>query len=418
MKVALIVLPQPYVAHPMKHQPLGILYLAAAIEQANCEVEVVDLRMTENYLAKLPEANVYGISARTPDYKTAVVLAKRIKEEFGKPVILGGVHGTAVPDEIDSVFNSIILGEGELAILDYLNDLRSGETKRLYQRERIDDLDTIPFPARHLLPYEGIVSEQLIEIGKPATSFITSRGCSFSCSFCAVSVMWGRKVKFHSIQRIVSEIKEVMKAYNIRHLKFQDDTFTLSQKRTLELCKALEPLEIEWMANARVDTVNLEIMQAMKKAGCEWIEFGIESASQKALDILNKRTTIEQAERAVKEAKMAGLKVKELFMIGLPGEGKDISDLDIAFMKKTKPEAAIMATFVPLPGCPIFNNPEKYGIEILTRDYDEYLTNLGLKEGESGKGFIYTHLTMSREEMIWHREKVIGFIDKEIVKVQ
>jgi len=222
--------------------------------------------------------------------------------------------------------------------------------------------------------------------------------------------MWTRKVRYGSIERAVVEIESIMKDYRIRHFKFQDDTLTLSKKRLLELCEAIKPLNIEWMANARVDTVDIEMMKAMKGAGCTWVEFGIETASQEALNILHKGTTVERGERAIKEAKSVGLNVKALFMIGLPGEGKDISKLDIEFIRKTNPDRAIMATFVPLPGCPIFYNPEEYGIKILTQDYDEYLTNLGLMEGELEKGFVFTHPILTREEMCWHREKVINFI--------
>lgn len=411
MRVALIVLPHPYIAHPLKHQPLGILYLAAALEEAGYDVEIIDLRTTDkkDCLARLPEADVYGMGATTLDYKTAVSLTKEIKNSFSKPVILGGVHATALPETIDPIFDSLVLGEGELAIIDLLYDLEHSSVKRFYRRELIQDIDSIPLPARHLLPYESIVSTELMEGGMPATSFISSRGCPFDCRFCAVHTMW-KGVRYRSIDKIADEIKEVMRTYQLRHLKFQDDTLTLSKKRLLKLCQALQPVGIEWMANARVDCVDQEMLEAMRQAGCTWIEFGIESASQEALNIINKGFTLEQAERAIREAKSLGLKVKELFMIGLPGESNDISDLDIDFITRTDPESAIMATFVPLPGCSIFQNPQDYGINILTHDYDRYLTNLGLREGELEKGFVYEHPTMTREEMMRHRQRVIEFI--------
>lgn len=413
MKVCLIVLPHPYIAHPLKHQPLGILYLAAAIEQAGYEVHVIDLRTVDKRgsIDRLPEADVYGMGATTLDYKTAKNLAGEVKERFNKPVILGGIHATALPDSIDPVFDSVVLGEGEMAVVDLLHDLENGEAKRFYRQQLIDDIDTIPLPARDLLPYESIVSTELVENGMPGTSFISSRGCPFNCAFCAVKTMW-KGVRYRSVDKVVAEIKEVMDSYKLRHFKFQDDTLTLSKKRMRELCHALEPLGAEWMANARVDCVDPEMLEAMRRAGCSWIEFGIESASQRALDMINKGFTIERAEQTVKEAKAAGLKVKELFMIGLPGEGHDISDLDIDFIRRTDPDAAIMATFVPLPGCSIFNEPHRFGIQILSDDYDEYLTNLGLREGELERGFVYEHPEMSREEMMWHRQRVVKFINE------
>jgi anaerobic magnesium-protoporphyrin IX monomethyl ester cyclase len=413
VKVALIILPHPYIAHPLKHQPLGILYLAAAIRDAGFDVSVTDLRTLprKECLAHVPAADVYGIGATTLDYKTAVSLAEEIAQ-FGKPIILGGVHGTAVPETIGRVFDSVVRGEGEHAVLDLLYDLQAGTLKRFYRSSLIENIDEIPLPARDLVPYNSIVSEELVEGGGLATSIISSRGCPFNCAFCAVHVMWEGRVRYRSVKSVVDELKLLKEEYKITHFKFQDDTLTLSRKRVFEMCEAIAPLHLQWMANARVDTVDIEMLAWMKEAGCTWVEFGIESASQQALDRINKGFKIERAYRAVREAHFVGMKVKELFMIGLPGEDATISDLDIAFIERTKPESAIMATLVPLPGCDIFYNPERYGLKILTDDYDEYLTNLGLREGELKKGFIYEHNSMTREEMMKQRKRVIEFIKK------
>ena len=387
------------------------MYVAASLVQKNFDVELIDLRGVEeeHWLEGIGEANVYGITATTLDYQRAIRIARKIKAKCGGMTVLGGTHATVQPKEIDAVFDRVVIGEGELAFTDLLNDHEKGIERRYYQREPIINLDSIPFPARSLLPLDSIVSYGLVDRGERSTSIITSRGCPYNCSFCVSPRIWGRKVRFRSADNVVAEIEEIIRNYGVHQFKFQDDSFTVHKKRVLELCEKMEPLGIHWRCNTRVNLSDRDTLLAMKRAGCVEVDLGVESASQRVLDMNNKQISLEQAYSAIRSCKEAGLRVRLFFMIGLPGEPKDISKITIDFVKKTRPDAANLGTFVPYPGCDAFDRPEAYDMKILTRDYDEYILTLGLGPGEWNKGFIYEHSSLTREELIEHRQRILDF---------
>lgn len=412
MKVVLINPPRPYLGDQKRNQSLGIMYLAAVLEQEKYEVALVDLSYIkeEDWIKKIPEAEVYGISAATPDYPLAVKIAQKIKEKFNSITVLGGVHATAQPDKIDAIFNKVVIGEGEWAILELLKDIKKSTKKRFYQKDPIEDLDRIPFPARHLLPYDSIVSYSLAEKGKPATAIIISRGCPYNCSFCASKVMWGQRVRFRSPGNVIKEIRQVIKDYGVYHFRFQDDTLTQNRARFLELCKKMEPLGIQWRCNTRVNYAEKEMLNAMKKAGCQEVGYGIESASQEVLDINNKKIKVEQAIQAVRNTKTAGLKVRLFFMIGLPGESSDISKINIDFIRKTKPDGVDLSTFVPFPGCDIYKRPGDYGIKKFNSDYSQYVMTVGLYKNELEKDFVCGYSSLTNEELKRHRKIILEYI--------
>ncbi len=414
MKVVLINPPHPYLTDQKRNQPLGILYLAAMLEKENYDVELVDLCYVEeeDWIKKIPEADVYGISATTLDYLRSVRIAKKIKENYKCITVLGGAHATAAPKTVDPVFDKVVVGEGELAFLDLLRDCKDNVTKRFYQKEYVKNIDEIPFPARHLLPLDSIISYSLVEKGKPATSLITSRGCSHNCSFCASRTMWGNKVRFRNADNVIMELKQIIQDYGVRHFRFHDDTMTLNKARLLELCKKMEPLEIHWRAHTRVDRSDMETLSAMKRAGCDEIGYGIESASQEVLDINKKRIRIEQARKAVKNAKEAGLKVRLFFIVGLPGEAKNTGKMNIDFIEDVQPDGVDVSTFVPFPGCDIYEKPQDYGMELLTHDYERFVMTLGLRDGEAETDFIYKHPNLTNEELKMHRMDMLDYIVK------
>lgn len=414
MKVVLINPPHPYLTDQKRNQPLGIMYLAAVLEKENHEVSLVDLCYVDeaDWMKKIPKADVYGISATTLDYFRAIKIAKMIKETYNGITVLGGAHATATPNTIDPVFDKVMIGEGELAFIDLLNDLENKVEKRIYQREPISNLDTIPFPARHLLPEDSIVSYSLVEKEKPATSLITSRGCCNACSFCASKTMWGRKVRFRSPDNVIEELKKIIKDYKIYHFRFHDDTMTLNKSRLLELCRKMEPLNIHWRAHTRVDCSDIETLTAMKKAGCDEIGYGIESASQEVLDLNKKNIKVEQAIQAVKNAKKVGLRVRLFFIVGLPGETKDTCKKNIEFVEAVQPDGVDVSTLVPFPGCDIYDNPNAYGIELLTEDYDKFVMTLGLRQGEEATDFIFRHPNLTNEELKASRKAMLDYIVK------
>ena len=412
MNVVIINPPHPYLTDQKRNQPLGIMYLAAMLEKENYNVELIDLCYVEekNWIKKIPEAEVYGISATTKDYFQSIKIAKKIKEYYKCIIVLGGSHATALPNIIDPIFDKVVIGEGELAFLEILKDYKNKVERKFYKKEYIANIDEIPFPARHLLPLDSIISNSLVEPGKPATSLITSRGCSHNCSFCASKTMWGRKVRFRHSDNVIKELEQIIQNYDVHYFRFHDDTMTENKSRLLELCKKMEPLKIHWRAHTRVDRSDIETLNAMKSAGCDEIGYGIESASQDVLNINKKRIKIDQARLAVKNAKAVGLKVRLFFMVGLPGETKDTSKLNIDFIEDVQPDGVDVSTFIPFPGCEIYEKPHDYGIELLTHNYEMFVMTLGLRDGESETDFIYNHSNLTNDELKLYRKFMLDYI--------
>lgn len=376
MRVTMIKPPIPYHLNPKEQQPLGILYVASFIRKNGYDVKIADLGAEKkHFVDKIPEADVYGITSTFLDLKSSERVAQEIKKKRkDSKIVLGGFGPTASPEYVNpDVFDSIVRGEGELAFLECLKDIENKNLKREYSQPLIENLDTLPFPARNLLDVQG---GRIFNFGKQlaegeSVTLTTSRGCPFDCYFCANNEMWNNKVRYRTPENVVSEMEEIVGEFKVREIKFQDDNWTLKRDRTLELCEEIKelnnklPKRIFWRAYTRTDLVDNKILKAMKDAGCIEIDYGIESGDQDILDIMNKKTTVEQNIEAIILAKETNLDVRGFMMVGLPGTTKYTIKRERDFLEKAKPHAINIAVFTPYPGSEMWKNPKKFGIKIL-----------------------------------------------------
>jgi len=422
IRLELIILPNPYLGDDMRNLPLGLLYLAAVTEKEGYSVKITDLRShsPEKFNEFIGNAEIYGITAATPDYPLAKKIAEIINTRNPKSwIILGGVHATAVPEKIDTVFNKIVIGEGEIALIKILKDYEQGNNnQRIYVGESVKNLDDIPFPARHLLSFKSVFNENALFKGAgPTAAIITSRGCPNNCSFCASNIMWHRQVRFRSPDNVIAEMKDVIKKYGVKNFRIMDDTFTLNKPRLKEMCEKIKHLDIRWRIETRVDYVDQEILRWLKEAGCEELAFGIESPNQEVLDRAIKGINLEQAKKMIRISHESGLATRLFFIIGLPGEKPDFADRFIKFIEETNPDAVDLSTFVPYPGSDIYCNPKKYGIKIKDQDFSIYNISLGLRPGEIEREFTFEHDVMTNEQLITERKKALEFIkSRKMVK--
>ena len=375
--------------------PLGLAYLASVIRREGHEVRIVD-SLTEGYtfddLRRIirgyyPDA--VGITSTTstiPDAYATAAIAKEINPEM--TVIMGGPHVTFVPDltfqECPHV-DVIVRGEGEEVVRQLLpalqgerrlrevrgiSYLENGVVKHNPPCPLIEELDDIPIPAYDLLPMEKYRVG-----GRRFGAIVTSRGCPFQCVFCSSSLLFGKRWRGHSPERVLREIKILYDDFGVREIEFLDDTFTLNRKRARDIADAIveEGLDVSWSASSRVDTFDAELGRRMKRAGCHTVYFGIESGSQETLDMIGKGITLRQAVDAVRAAKRARLSTLGSFIIGFPHETEEDIKKTISFSKKVGVSMAQFTVATPYPGTRLWDLALKENL-LLTRDWRKFTT--------------------------------------------
>ena len=384
-KVVLINPPQLNSLDDHLDPPLGLMYLASSLEAQGEEVSICDLssKSESEWPPLIPRADVYGITLFSASFLAAQKISGLVKK-INKDAVLvaGGPHATSLPQEtLEGGFDHVIVGEGEVEFPNLVKRISNNETSpSIIHAAPIQDLDSLPFPARYLVDILGF--NRNVE-GESATSIITSRGCPYSCNFCCKDVH-GSKVRFRSADSVIEEVHEVIDTYGIKSFLFYDDVFTFPKgNRLKKLCEGIKQLGITFRCNGRVGVNSLEDYQLLKEAGCMEIAFGIESGSQVILDKMNKGTTVEMNLNAIRNAKQAGLITKAYLITGFPGETQETIDETKRFVEISGVDKFTVSAFVPLPGCDVWKNPLKYGIQTISKDWDQHFNLAGNYEGGS-----------------------------------
>lgn len=380
--------------------PLGLLYIAGELRSHGVDVEIVDLPFVDrkDWKDAIGHADIYGITVYSSSLHHARAIRDIAKRNNPKSlVVVGGPHATTLYEDMAKEFDVVVRGEGERA-MNFLRFIKMN----VVQFPENEDLDRLAQPARDLVDLNRYTRKVA---GQRATSITTSRGCPYSCIFCCKDV-FGHKVRYFSIERIVNEIKGIQEKYGIHAFIFYDDTFALKRERYYPLCEELSKLNITFRCNGDARFNTLEDFKTLYQAGCREIAFGIESGSQKILNIVNKGVTVEQNRNAIKMAKSAGLVVKAFLMIGAPGETRQTVDETKKFIADANPDQFTLFTFVPLPGCKVWNDPGKYGVKIVNPDFRNFFNIAGHNEG----GMVCETEELSCEEIRDLREDLVGYL--------
>jgi len=361
---------------------LGILSLAGVLRRAGYGVKIVEsaslgMSFPKTIEAILAEKPTYlGFSCTTASVENAALLSKAIKEKCPSVLIfVGGPHVTALPEETFRRYPDFdfgVLGEGEVAFLALLESVRGGKDSRRVEgsifREGeeirvtpratlIEDLDSLPFPAYDLLPYfPHAYRPPFLNYPKgPAASFASSRGCPQTCTFCDRSV-FGNRYRYFSEDYLFTLISSLKRQYGVQHLIFTDDQFAASRPRLIRLCEKMagQNLKIRWNCDARADSVDLDLLKLMKKAGCWMISYGIESGSQKILDEIQKGIQLDRVEQALHWTKKAGIRAKGLFMIGYPQETEETLRQTLSFLRRAPLDEMNLSFLTPYPGTELY----------------------------------------------------------------
>jgi radical SAM superfamily enzyme YgiQ (UPF0313 family) len=371
--------------------PLSLAYIASYLDKysdTKHSIKVIDENagdIIEDEISK-NEPDIVGITASTPQIADANRIASFMKENYPKvPIILGGVHISSIPEQTLREFKNFdigVIGEGELTFLELINlfckkEFTQEKLKNLngiafkdddkiiitQPRSLIEDIDTIPFPARRLLKMkEYYLKPRSVVRGiiKRSTQIMSSRGCPYNCIFCASHIIHKNKFRAHSAQYIIKEIEHLIDMYKIQALYFQDDTFSINKKRVEDICRMIIERGINkkliWSVQLRANLISnkdIELLKLMKKAGCIQTEFGFESGNDRMLSMLKKNSvTVEQNSNAIKLCKKVGFRVLGNFMIGAPTETIDeINDTKNFILKHKKMlDSVCVHLTTPYPG--------------------------------------------------------------------
>ncbi len=388
IKVILINPPSPYLVNDAAYPPSGLMYIAAVLEKIGHEPIIVDLSGGIDWRKKVGEldGDLFGITCVTPNFMIVKEIANLLPSD--RPIIIGGVHPTFLPDDTLSNIrcNAVIKGEAEVVIKQVMEDLMKGSLKKIYDGGLIPVAE-IPKPARHLVNlhryYPG---------GEATTPIYSSRGCPFNCAFC--SKVTGRIYRSLPIDRVIEEVQDVIKM-GFRHILFGDDDIGIQSNRLKEILLDIKPFNLSFRLNQDAKTLNEDVISLAGEAGCTEISFGIESGSPKMLNLMNKKASIEDNKWAIQLTKAYGMKAKAYFVVNFPGENEETIKETIKFVRETMPDKWLLSAFAPLPGSPAFHHPKKYGINWISPKWEDYYI-VG-KDGSFKPCFTTDELTFEKQ---------------------
>ena len=375
--ICFIYLPHPYLRRPEAQLPMGILMLAAMIQRdGRYSVMVKNYSSAKPWEAiDLPEARIYGITITSMEIPLALMFARMIKEQYPKAKIIVGGPGTLTSDLLQSpCIDMVIKGEADYEIKHIFNMLISDLPIREYQCKPPQDLNALPCPARELIdgPMGGdVFAYNKRYSGDQSTVILSSRGCPFNCAFCAAPALTST-VRYRSVDSVIGEMRYVVSKYGIRQFRFSDDLFTANKQRVLDMCKEIKWLDVAWRVSARVNPLDYDMLVAMKEAGCKELSFGIESFDDDVLSLLSKRATAKDNIRALHLCDEVGIGARMLLMVGTPGQTPETIRLNKFYISRVPHTIVSCTSFVPIPGSDVWYNPDKYGVEILSRDMRDY----------------------------------------------
>ena len=352
-----------YWAEPLIAQPLTQLYLATILENEGVDVEITDFRDGPKAVNK---ADIFLYTVASPDKVEVDNLVKQIKKKFPKSKhIAGGPHPTIVPYD-NSEMDSIVLGRGEEALKKIIRTFPNIETA--YN----EDADgKYPFPKRHFLPDDKIINTHLFKTDEiRSTTAQFSFGCPNGCSFCANYTRG--PIKRNSLEDISDEIDYLKETYRVKGLSLQDEiVIPANRKDANDFLGLLKSKDIYWRGQTRA-LRNTSILKQAKESGLVELSIGMESVSQRVIDMAHKNIKVEDVESTLQACKDYGIKTRLYLLNGLPGEDKYTVPKTIGFIEKNKPDLVLLSSLQPYPGSPIEQNPEAYGIQNISKKYDEF----------------------------------------------
>lgn len=371
------------------YPPLGIAYVGASLLKDGHKVKLIDCDAEPDWWQKIARTcrsfkpELVGFYAMTWTFRQDNEILGKIKKILPQvKSVVGGPNVSSFPKESLEYgdFNFAVKGEGEIAAVELVEALEGKRkfssvdgliwrnNKKIVQnkdRVLIKDLDSLPFPAWDLLPVKNYYD--VFTKHSHFVTILTTRGCPYRCTFCDRKNRMGRGWRRRSPENIIEEMKSVHKKYGISEFMFFDDNFIVDRDWVMDFCQKVEGLGFVWEVRARVDMVDLPLLKAMKKGGCYRIRYGMESADNQSLKLIQKDITVEQIKKAAKVSHQAGIEIFAYFMLGLPKEteAKMLKTLNLTV--EIDPDFVLLSKTILIPGSDMFDWAAKEGY--ISKDY-------------------------------------------------
>jgi anaerobic magnesium-protoporphyrin IX monomethyl ester cyclase len=384
--------------------PISLPSCAAVARDAGHEVAVLDCVAEGLDVAGLvqavpwADADLAVLAVTTPTFDGDAAAARALQDSTGAHVAAIGVHVSALAEESleSGAFDSIVRGEPERTVGGLADALAAGlplskveglsfrEARGVHHnpdRPFIEDLDTLPFPARDLLHNERYLAP-LSNLTQ--TPVMPSRGCPWPCTYCTAACYYGKRIRSRSAASVVDEMQECIESFGIEEILMWADTFLADRPLVTGVCSEIRVrgLDVRWTCNSRVDTVDPGILREIRDAGCWAVAYGVESGSQQVLDRSRKGTTVAQARDAIRWTREAGLTSMAHIVVGLPGETGSTVDETIALLREADPDYVQVYCAVPFPGSELYDTARAEGW-ILDEDwaaFEQSRANMGTAE--------------------------------------
>lgn len=378
--------------------PVGLTFLAGVILDKGHNVKIIDafsLGLSNikviDYVKEF-QPHIVGLYVQTVQVEDTLLLCENIKQVAKNvKIIIGGPHCTSMPEEfhLNKFIDYICIGEGEETISSLIDALENGQDVSQvpnlvykdshdhvitnHRKGFITDLDALPRPAYHLLPYKEYSLRLFVGLKGQVMTMNTIRGCPFNCSFCDVHRLHGHKVRCYSPEKVVEEISYLNKELGILAFQFNESIFTILKERNYQICNLIlqKGLKIKWSCNSRIDTLpDIEGLKLMKRAGCKKIFLGIESGDPEILK-REKKLTIEKILATLQLLRKVGIDYHCSFVLGLDGETVGTIKSTIDFSILTKADTVSFNIAVPFPGTLLYDSLNKKD-KIITKDWSKY----------------------------------------------
>ena len=376
--------------------PFGIMGISSYLKKNNIDVKIIDNTFLNLNFSSLKQIiddynpNIIGLGALTVQRNDAIQLSEIIRK-INKDILIvfGGVHFSYFPEDALKYCDICVIGEAENTFLEIcqdknLNDIDGigyhNDNKTIFtkSRELKKNLDRFPLPAYDLIDvykYDDTVTYKGTGIKNNSISMMTSRGCDGNCIFCASPFMWKRKIRFNSLDYVFNHIKYLVDSYNIKNIRFMDDSFVINKKRVYEFCDLIEKnkfkLNLQFLSS--VKHVDYDLFCRMKSVGFYHVSLGIESGNQDILNLINKKTQIEDIKKSIDIIKKVGLNVECLYMVGNIGETEKTMNDTISFAHKLKTIVHVQIA-IPYPGTKFYEIYKQYG-HITTENFNNFTTD-------------------------------------------